>query len=291
MGPLVLQERVGTLDAAELAAIDLEPVFRERPAIHRFPGAMAGRVHDLVVHVAAEYDGDAARVWTGADVVRRPARAARGAARLRPDEGRLARRRARPPARRRAGRAARPVAPDARRRRLGRRRSRSTRPGSARTRRRCARRPRPADGLRRRSSRSGCARRSPDEAGLARGEDVRLALLHGRREPRGRGPTGTSCSCAWGADGARTPRSGAGRARVDMTGRPMCNWVLVGPRRIASDDGLAAWADARRRLRAVAAAEGLSAPPRHVVLELRLMWVDDDGRHHDPHRAHPHPDR
>src|SRR5215218_1370726 len=66
MGPLVLQERAGTLDAAELAALDLEPVFRERPAIHRFPGAMAGRVHDLVAHVAAEYDGDAARVWTDA---------------------------------------------------------------------------------------------------------------------------------------------------------------------------------------------------------------------------------
>ncbi len=66
MGPLVLRERVGTLDAAALAAADLEPVFRERPAIHRFPGAMARRVHDLVAHVAAEYDGDAARVWTGA---------------------------------------------------------------------------------------------------------------------------------------------------------------------------------------------------------------------------------
>src|SRR5215213_10287056 len=66
MGPLVLHERAGTLDAAELAALDLEPIFRERPAIHRFPGAMAGRVHDLVVHVAAEYDGDAARVWTDA---------------------------------------------------------------------------------------------------------------------------------------------------------------------------------------------------------------------------------
>jgi uncharacterized HhH-GPD family protein len=65
-GPLVLRERAGTLDAAALAAIDLEPVFRERPAIHRFPGAMARRVHDLVVHIAAEYDGDAARVWTDA---------------------------------------------------------------------------------------------------------------------------------------------------------------------------------------------------------------------------------
>jgi uncharacterized HhH-GPD family protein len=66
MGPLVLQERVGTLDAAELAALDLEPVFRERPAIHRFPGAMAQRVHDLAVHVRDEYGGDAARIWTDA---------------------------------------------------------------------------------------------------------------------------------------------------------------------------------------------------------------------------------
>jgi uncharacterized HhH-GPD family protein len=65
-GPLVLRERTGTLDAAALAAIDLEPVFRERPAIHRFPGAMARRVHDLVAHIAAEYGGDAARVWTDA---------------------------------------------------------------------------------------------------------------------------------------------------------------------------------------------------------------------------------
>ena len=65
-GPQVLLERVGTLDAATLAATDLEPVFRERPAIHRFPGAMATRVHDLVVHVRDRYDGDAARVWTDA---------------------------------------------------------------------------------------------------------------------------------------------------------------------------------------------------------------------------------
>jgi len=65
-GPRVLRERVHTLDAAALAADDLEPVFRERPAIHRFPGAMATRVHDLCVHVAERYDGDAARVWTDA---------------------------------------------------------------------------------------------------------------------------------------------------------------------------------------------------------------------------------
>jgi uncharacterized HhH-GPD family protein len=67
MGPLVLRERAGTLDAAALAATDLEPIFRERPAIHRFPGAMAKRTHELVAHIADRYDGDAARVWTDAD--------------------------------------------------------------------------------------------------------------------------------------------------------------------------------------------------------------------------------
>jgi len=65
-GPLALQERLGSIDAATLADADLEPVFRERPAIHRFPGSMAQRVHDLAVHIRDEYDGDAARVWTDA---------------------------------------------------------------------------------------------------------------------------------------------------------------------------------------------------------------------------------
>jgi uncharacterized HhH-GPD family protein len=65
-GPLVLKERLGTLDAPTVAEADLEPVFRERPAIHRFPGSMATRVHDLAVHVRDRYDGDAARVWTDA---------------------------------------------------------------------------------------------------------------------------------------------------------------------------------------------------------------------------------
>ena len=65
-GPLALRERLGAIDAATVAAADLEPLFRERPAIHRFPGAMAQRVHDLAVHVRDTYDGDAARVWAGA---------------------------------------------------------------------------------------------------------------------------------------------------------------------------------------------------------------------------------
>jgi uncharacterized HhH-GPD family protein len=65
-GPLVLKERLGAIDAATLAAADLEPVFREKPAIHRYPGSMAGRVHDLAVYVRDRWDGDAARIWTEA---------------------------------------------------------------------------------------------------------------------------------------------------------------------------------------------------------------------------------
>ena len=65
-GPLVLRERLGRFDAATLASADLEPVFRTKPALHRYPGSMARRVHDLAVHVRDRYDGDAARVWTGA---------------------------------------------------------------------------------------------------------------------------------------------------------------------------------------------------------------------------------
>ncbi len=65
-GPLVLRERLGTLDAAAIAAAELEPIFRTRPAIHRFPGSMARKVQALAVHVRDRYDGDAARVWTDA---------------------------------------------------------------------------------------------------------------------------------------------------------------------------------------------------------------------------------
>lgn len=63
MGPLVIRERVGSLDAGALAAADLDAVFREKPAVHRFPGSMATRVHELAVHIRDDYDGDAGRVW------------------------------------------------------------------------------------------------------------------------------------------------------------------------------------------------------------------------------------
>src|SRR5437879_9647938 len=63
MGPLVLRERLGSIDPETLAGADLEPVFRQKPAIHRFPGSMAQRVHGLAAHVLERYDRDASRVW------------------------------------------------------------------------------------------------------------------------------------------------------------------------------------------------------------------------------------
>jgi uncharacterized HhH-GPD family protein len=68
-GPLELKRRLGHLDARRIAATDpgeLESAFRARPALHRYPGTIAGRTQDLCAAVAAEYDGDAARVWTEA---------------------------------------------------------------------------------------------------------------------------------------------------------------------------------------------------------------------------------
>ena len=65
-GPLRIKQRVGTLDPKTLAGMDLEPAFKEKPAVHRFPGSMARRVQDLAAYVVEEYDGDAARIWTEA---------------------------------------------------------------------------------------------------------------------------------------------------------------------------------------------------------------------------------
>ena len=66
MGPLVLSERIGSIEPAVLAEADLDAAFRERPAIHRFPGAMATRVAELARCVRDDYAGDAGRIWTEA---------------------------------------------------------------------------------------------------------------------------------------------------------------------------------------------------------------------------------
>ena len=68
-GPLDIKHRLGTLDARKLAAIEpgrFEAAFRERPAIHRFPASMAGRVQQLCAIVANDYGNDASAIWTGA---------------------------------------------------------------------------------------------------------------------------------------------------------------------------------------------------------------------------------
>lgn len=65
-GPAELQRRIGHLDAARIAAMDpatLDAVFRQRPALHRFPGAMAGKVQALCAVIAADHGNDAGRVW------------------------------------------------------------------------------------------------------------------------------------------------------------------------------------------------------------------------------------
>ena len=68
-GPLKLKQRIGTLDPGRIASTDpgaLETAFREKPAIHRFPGTMATRVQDLAAFIADRYDGKAERLWTEA---------------------------------------------------------------------------------------------------------------------------------------------------------------------------------------------------------------------------------
>jgi uncharacterized HhH-GPD family protein len=68
-GPLELKRRIGALDAAAIAAMDpdkLDAAFRDRPALHRFPGNMARRTQELCVVIARDYDNDAASVWRNA---------------------------------------------------------------------------------------------------------------------------------------------------------------------------------------------------------------------------------
>jgi uncharacterized HhH-GPD family protein len=77
-GPAELRRRIGHLDAARIAGTDpeaLATIFRTPPALHRFPGSMAGKVQALCAAIATDYGNDAARVWTeaadGADLKRR----------------------------------------------------------------------------------------------------------------------------------------------------------------------------------------------------------------------------
>ena len=68
-GPLTLTQRLGRdLDAADLAARDpdaLAKLFATPPALHRFPGSMAGRVQEMCRVIAEDYGNDATNVWAG----------------------------------------------------------------------------------------------------------------------------------------------------------------------------------------------------------------------------------
>jgi len=83
-GPAKIRDRVGSLDAATIAGLDADEfveLCKTPPAVHRFPGSMAGRIQALCAGLVEDWDGDAAALWTrarpdgaqpdGAEVLRR----------------------------------------------------------------------------------------------------------------------------------------------------------------------------------------------------------------------------
>lgn len=78
-GPAKLHDRLGALDPAAIASMDAEKfkaVVAEKPAVHRFPGSMAGRIQALAQTIVDEWDGDTKKIWTaekpdGAEVLQR----------------------------------------------------------------------------------------------------------------------------------------------------------------------------------------------------------------------------
>ena len=69
-GPRKIADRLGSLDAADLAGRDpeeLAEVFARTPAVHRFPSSMAKRVQALCAALVSDYDGRAEHVWTAGD--------------------------------------------------------------------------------------------------------------------------------------------------------------------------------------------------------------------------------
>jgi len=69
-GPLKIRERVGAVDARTIAETDPDDfaaAFKQTPAVHRFPGSMAGRVQTLCRALLDDWDGDASAIWTEGD--------------------------------------------------------------------------------------------------------------------------------------------------------------------------------------------------------------------------------
>lgn len=79
VGPLKIKERLGSLDPKTIADQDADSfaeLFRTPPAVHRYPGSMAGRVQSLCQAVVDDWGGDASAIWTkdapdGAEVFKR----------------------------------------------------------------------------------------------------------------------------------------------------------------------------------------------------------------------------
>jgi uncharacterized HhH-GPD family protein len=68
-GPFELKQRLGRLDATAIAAMDPEAVrevFSAKPALHRYPGSMGARVHELCTFIVDRYNGQADEIWKGA---------------------------------------------------------------------------------------------------------------------------------------------------------------------------------------------------------------------------------
>ncbi len=77
IGPFRLAQRLGgALDAHTIASMDPDrfvDLCRTKPALHRFPAAMGGRIQEMCRHLVEQYDGDAAAIWRRvrrADVLR-----------------------------------------------------------------------------------------------------------------------------------------------------------------------------------------------------------------------------
>ncbi|MFT4219319.1 MAG: HhH-GPD-type base excision DNA repair protein [Microbacterium sp.] len=78
-GPLKIEQRIGSVDADTIAGYDPDEfaaAFKQSPAVHRFPGSMAGRVQSLCEAIQRDWGGDAAAIWTdggpsGAEVLKR----------------------------------------------------------------------------------------------------------------------------------------------------------------------------------------------------------------------------
>jgi uncharacterized HhH-GPD family protein len=69
-GPSRLNDRLDGLDPKSIAHMDpeeLEGAFKEKPAVHRFPGNMAKRVQAIAAFVTSEYDGDTSAIWADVD--------------------------------------------------------------------------------------------------------------------------------------------------------------------------------------------------------------------------------